>query len=79
MSYTVWRWKNDGRLEGYCDAEYTGFEPGGDLAAYVLTIEPTAPPLPPAPPSRARTKLLEALADSAVPATVKSVLRELIP
>ena len=79
MKYTVWRRKSDSNAVGYCDALYTGFEPGGDLASYTVTIETAPPVMPESPPTSARIKLLAVLADPTVPATVKSVLRELMP
>ena len=79
MSYKVWRRMSDNSVVGYCDATYLGFEPGGNLASYTVTTETGPPVMPEPPPTSARKKLLAALADPTVPATVKDVLRELIP
>ena len=42
----VWRLKSDNSVIGACDEANTMFEPGGDLAAYVVSIEPVAPVIP---------------------------------
>ena len=74
MTFKVWRKKNDNSLVGYCEATYTGFEPGGDLTAYVTSIESVAPTMPTPTPSAKQAALTAALADATLPATLKTLL-----
>ena len=77
MRYKVWRRKSDASVVGYCESEYDGFEPGGDVTNYVIAVEMTPPLMPEAPPSPLAIKLKAALADPLVPATVKALMIEL--
>jgi len=78
MSFKVWRKKSDNSVVGFCEATYTGFEPGGDLTAYTLSIEATPPALPSTPPTQAAVKLAAVAADPTVPASLKALLAEII-
>ena len=71
MNFKVWRRKGDNSVVGYCEADYMGFEPGGDLASYRITIEATTPVMPPSLPD----KRTIALSDPTVPQWFKNFIQ----
>ena len=38
MNFKIWRKRSDNSLVGFCDADYLGFEPGGDLTSYAVSV-----------------------------------------
>ena len=74
MTYRVWRKHSDNNVIGFCDADYTGFEPGGDLKTYGITIEDTPPVMPAPPPDFKQTKLQVVLDSSKIPQELKDYL-----
>ena len=77
MTYKVWRRKTDQSVVGYCEAEYNGFEPGGDLSTYAFAIEPSAPVIPDQP-RPVNPRLTAVLNDPNVPQTIKNILPDLV-
>ena len=43
MIYKVWRRTTDQSVVGFCDADYSGFRPGGDNLLYDVTLESSVP------------------------------------
>lgn len=77
MSYTVWRRKSDNSVVGFSEAGYAGFEPGGDLATYNVSVEAEVPSMPTPPLTDEKLKKAAVLADKNVPQSVKDYLQAL--
>ena len=74
MSYKTWRRTSDNSVVGCCENGYSGFEPGGDMATYVVSVEKDIPIMPPPLPTASATKKAALLADPTVPQSVKDYL-----
>jgi hypothetical protein len=77
MSFKVWRRKTDNIVVGFCDGDYTGFEPGGNPASYVMSIEDLIPTMPAPLPTTKQIALSTLLVDATVPLSVKNFLQTL--
>ena len=68
------------RWWGYCEATYSGFQPGGDVKSYTITIEKNPPAMPLGPPSKAdvlKAKIDAVLVDPAASQSVKDAMSAL--